>query len=132
MDISPITLKLFDILAPLLTALVGYGVWVLTRYIETKTHNVKVNEALDKLENITYTVVQELANTTVKELKARAADGVLTKEEGAFVKEVAINTIKSYAGLPGLKLLVTGGTSIDKLIGSKVEAVLAQVKQITK
>jgi hypothetical protein len=132
MDISPITLKLFDILAPLLTALVGYGVWALTRYIETKTHNVKVNEALDKLENITYTVVQELMNTTVKELKAKAADGTLTKEDAISIKNAAGDKIKSYVGLPGLKLLVTGDTDINKLIGSKIEAVLAQVKQVTK
>jgi len=60
--------------------------------------------------------------------KEAAADGKLTAEEAAHIKQVAVDKLKSYVSVDELTRLVAA-KSIDSFLGSVVEAQVVESKK---
>ena len=95
-----ILLKLFtDYVVPGLgTAIMGlitYGSGLLISKINTKLKNDQVKQALEQLSKITKTVVADINQTVVSDIKSRTADGKLSSEDMREIKAKAVMMIKA-------------------------------------
>jgi len=76
--------------------------------------------------------VKDLLQTTVGELKEKASDNKLTKEDAVNIKNEAVDKAKSYLGTKGLKLVLKSikikDKEIDKVIGSTIEEIINDMK----
>ena len=118
-------MSLFQALLPVIVAGIGYvGHW-LARWLQAHTHSVESGAALSILENLAVTVVTNLEQTVVAEMRARSADHELTAADGAAIKAKAVETLKSYYGATGLealgKALKLNQDTIAKVLEDKIE-----------
>ncbi len=130
-------LNLFEMLSPLILALLGWLGMKLSTLIRTKIKNEMIGGMLARLNDSVFTAVKSVEQTMVRQLKAakdpESPGGTqITKEEGEQVKSAALAEIKSYWGPRGLSELgsVLGLESggLDKLLESKVEAAVHDTK----
>lgn len=120
----------------LLLGLVG-GVfaWVavkLGKLITAKIANEYLKGVLVRLNDTVFTIVKELEQTVVRELKAANDDGKVTPEEREKIKEAALAAVKSHIGMKGLaevgKVLGLSAETVDSFIGAKVEAAVHDLR----
>ena len=83
--------QIVPIIATVLATFVSVGLVHLNRWLKMKTGS----EAIAAAGKIVETTVNELAATTVKDLKTAAIDGKLTLEEAHKVKDIALGRIKT-------------------------------------
>jgi len=80
--------------------------------------------------------VREVYQVYVQALKDGRADGTLTEAEKIHAKQMAIDIAKANLGSKGLKRLLRilglGDDALDKWLGTKVEAAVADAKVIGK
>ena len=67
-------------------------VWV-KNYVKAKTNSILVENALTRISNTTETVVASLGQTVAQGLKEAAADGKLTKDDAAALRDKAYATV---------------------------------------
>lgn len=76
--------------------------------------------------------VKAVHQTYVDAIKKAREDGVLTPEEAAKAKQMAVDVLKANFGLKGLKSLMKvlglDEAGLDKYLGTKVEASVAELK----
>jgi len=128
-----ILLKLFtDYVVPGLgTAIMGlitYGSGLLISKINTKLKNDQVKQALEQLSKITKTVVADINQTVVSDIKSRTADGKLSSEDMREIKAKAVMMIKSQVQTEFLELLAKNTIDVDALIDSMIEASVYELK----
>jgi uncharacterized protein len=128
-----ILLKLFtDYVVPGLgTAIMGlitYGSGLLISKINTKLKNDQVKQALEQLSKITKTVVADINQTVVSDIKSRTADGKLSSEDMREIKAKAVMMIKAQMQTEFLELLEKNTIDVDGLISSTIESSVFELK----
>jgi hypothetical protein len=121
------------VLSPVLLAALTWLAAKVAQLIHAKVRNEYLRGVLVRLDDAVLAAVREVHQVTVEELKARSADGKLTPEERARVKQVAIDAVKSHLGKRGIgelaRVLGLEGGAIDKLLATRVEAAVHDLKR---
>ena len=107
--------------------------WALNKWagaVDQKVKNEYANDVLKRFGALVATVVKEVQQTVVDELKS---SDKWTKETAKEAKDAALNKLKEYLGVKGLKevmdiLGVSDGSLLDRLLSSFIEA---EVKDIS-
>ena len=123
---------LLSVVAPLAT----FGmIWLgdkLAGLIRNRVKNEQLRRLLLRLDDMVVTVVKELQQTVVADLKAASADGRIDREERRRIKETAVRQVKTYLGAQGLEDLASSlgvwDMAVEDLIGSKIEASVHDLK----
>lgn len=128
---QPPLLQAIYVLAPLLMALLSWGSLRLASLIQAHVRNAYAQGALLRLNDAVSTVVTQLAQTEVEALKAKAADGKLSAEDAAELRDKAVAQVRGYLGKNGVAALqkVFDTDAIQKVIEAKVEAAVAEGKK---
>lgn len=136
MNFVELGLEALACMSPVLMAVLTWASVKLAQFIKAKVDNERLEGILLRLDDAIMTVVRDVEMTVVKEIKAANADGVITAEEKASIKRVAIATLKEYLGLQGLTLLakVLGFSGlederVDNFLYSKIEAAVHDMKE---
>jgi hypothetical protein len=131
-DASALGWKALEVLSPLLIAGLSWLALKATQLITAKVKNEYLRGVLVRLDDAVLVAVREVQQVTVDGLKAASADGQLTPEERAKVKETALSTIKSHLGAKGLaevaNILGLENGTLDKLLSTRVEAAVHDLK----
>ena len=116
--VVPVLLPGAGALVSILTSLVL--VWV-KKYVKAKTDNILVENALTRISNTTETVVDYLGQTVAQGLKEAAADGKLTKEDAALLRDKAYASVMTL--LPDMikQQAALGVADLNQLIFAKIE-----------
>lgn len=131
--------ELYEVLSPVLLALLGWLGKLLANYLKTKTKNELLRGMAERTDDFVYTAVQSVDQTLKKEIRKakspRSKGGVkITKEEAKMLKQAAMEQIKSYWGVKGMselgKVLGLDNTSLGSYLESKVEATIAEGKKL--
>jgi hypothetical protein len=98
------------------------------------TSNIKdlnIKNAVQSAEDCVTTVVLEMAQTTVDDLKAKSADGKLTGDEAKEVLSDATSKVQSLISIDVFNTLDTVFGDANAWIKSKIEAAVKKIKQPT-
>ena len=132
MDANSIGWKVFQILSPVLLAGLSWLSVKAAQLISAKVKNEYLRGVLVRMDDAVLAAVREVQQVTVDSLKAASADGQLTPDERAKVKQAAIDSIKSHLGMKGIseaaKILGLEDGAIDKLLSTRVEAAVHDLK----
>ena len=132
MDYGELGLKVFEALSPLLLAALTWVAAKAAQYIAARVKNEYVRGALVRLDDAVLAVVREVQQVTVEAIKSGSADGKLTPDERARVKQAAIDSVKSHLGMKGIaelaKILGLEGGAIEKLLSTRVEAAVHDLR----
>ena len=123
---------LAPVFATVISGLVSWGLLELSKYVRTKTKNEAINDAMSHICHTVDTTVKDLAQTTVKELKAASADGRLSKEDAMRIKTTAATRVRSQVNDKIQKTAAKGVTSLSDMIEAKVEKAVLELKQVPK
>lgn len=132
MDFSEIGLNILQILSPFLVAALTWAAARLASYINSKIKNEYLRGVLVRLDEAVVTVVKDLQQTVVEEIKASNIDGKIPDAEKRRIKETALANLKSYLGAKGIKMLAQvlgfNGCSLDGFLSSKIESAVHDLK----
>jgi|SRR3990172_1503349 len=124
-DLGPVVVKtlvnVLEVLSPLFVALAGMAVVKFNAYVKSKTQSQLLQNVFWKVSDLARTIVVSAEATTVKELRAKAADGKLSKEDGKAVLDAVVADIKSHLSLSEI-LAMGGEEKATKLLVHAVEA----------
>lgn len=114
-------------LSPVFLAVLSWVGVMAAKWIQTKVKNEQFSGIIRRLNDAAITVVRDLNQTVVEDLKEASSDGKLTAEERLRIKTEALKSLKSYLGVKGLKMLssilgLTPGEEIDLFLTSKIES----------
>lgn len=78
---------------------------------------------LARVDDLMMEIVNDIYQAEIQPLKAAKADGVVTADELAKFKDVAIDRARSYLGMKGIKKLagMVNGAGLNEVLGAKVE-----------
>jgi hypothetical protein len=131
-DATSIGWKVFQLLSPVLLAGLSWLSVKAAQLITAKVKNEYLKGVLVRLDDAVFAAVREVQQMTVDSLKAASADGQLTPDERAKVKQAAIDSIKSHLGAKGIgeiaSILGLEDGAIDKLLSTRVEAAVHDLK----
>lgn len=131
-------LSIFEMLAPVITVLLGWLAVRINGLIKAKTKNETMAGMLARANDTIFSLAKEAQQTVVAGLKAaRKADSPggeeILESELAAVKQGVVNNFKKLWGMAGLmelgKILGLGDGMLDKWIGSRVEAAVHDLKR---
>ena len=129
---TDIATGIFKVLSPVVLAAFTWVAARLGQWINARVKNEYLRGVLARLDDTVVAVVREVHQVTVEALKAATVDGKLPPAACATVKQSAVNAIKSHLGAKGLKdlssVLGVDAPGIDRLIGTKIEAAVHDVK----
>ena len=122
--------QLVQALIPLVIAIASWALYAASNWLQAHAKTEYQRGVLARLTEAVSTIVSETQQTTVEALKAAAADGKITAEEAAELKDGAISRVRGYLGKRGLKELETvfDREMIVKVIAYTIEAEIAQMK----
>lgn len=121
--------QLLIVAIPLVTAA---ALWVLGqagRYLWARQKESLLAAALLSLNQVVADVVKELNQTVVADLKAKSADGKLTPDEAAQIRNKAIELVLLRLKAGTLKIVGEALGPIVSAIASKVEAAVWDSKR---
>jgi hypothetical protein len=120
-----------DLLTPVFLAVIGWLSFQAAGWIRAHTKNAQVQGILLRLDDAVATAVGSLEQTVVVAAKSAAADGQLTKADGAAVKAAALAEIKSHLGPKGIAelqaILGIKPDGLDSFLSSRIEASVLQM-----
>lgn len=132
MDANTIGWKVFQLLSPVLLAGLSWLSVKAAQLISANVKNEYLRGVLVRLDDAVVAAVREVQQVTVDALKAASADGQLTPDERAKVKQAAIDSVKSHLGTKGIgeiaSILGLEDGAIDKLLSTRVEAAVHDLK----
>ena len=105
----------------ILTGLVSWGTFEITKFFKTKTKNEMVNDAVKHICHTTETVVGELSQTVVKELKKSSSTGKLTEVQGEEIKEMAYSKVREIVPVALQKTSELAVGSFNVFLKSKIQ-----------
>lgn len=130
-------IPLVEILAPIVTALLGWLSYRLSEYIKSKTKSQRAALVADRLCELLGSLVAEAEQTLVSEMKrskrSTSEDGArLTKSEAAGVRLAVLTKAKTYLGKKGLDE-ITSALSVEReavshYLETKVEQAVLNLK----
>lgn len=133
-------MKMFDYIVQsgLLVALLGLAASAITygkKWIDARTQEVTskiqdttIRHAVDTVGNAATTIVYKLAQTTVDDLKEKAADGKLTAEEIAQLKADSLAEVKQLVGTDVVNTIQSVFGDAEAWITAKIEAAVKSLK----
>jgi hypothetical protein len=121
-------------LSPVIVALLGVLSAKLVELINAKAKNETVKGILARLTAAVTDAVGEVYQAEAEALKEAMADGKLSDEEKARLRQIAVDHAKSYLGPKGLAELmavlgIATEADADKVIAGKVEKVIYDAKR---
>ena len=117
-----------QIFAALLLMLISLlGTW-LTAKLAKRTELANIAAATDEATRVAQQTVLELQQTVVDNLKAASADGKLTKEEIAELKELLLDGAMDKMSDTAKNMLTAAGVDISAVIRGAGEAFIRQMK----
>ena len=122
--------QLVDSLLPVLGSLLALlGAW-LANEIRRRVQSEHARGVMLRLVEATDAAVREVEQTVVPEVRAAAADGKITGEEAAKIRDAAVNRAKMYLGRRGIGELqrVIDTDQLEAVIRGRVEAAVHGMK----
>ena len=117
-----------QIFAALLLMLISLlGTW-LTAKLAKRTELANIAAATDEATRVAQQTVMELQQTVVDNLKEANADGKLTKEEIAELKELLLDGAMDKMSDTAKNMLTAAGVDISAVIRGAGEAFIRQMK----
>ena len=117
-----------QIFAALLLMLISLlGTW-LTAKLAKRTELANIAAATDEATRVAQQTVMELQQTVVDNLKAASADGKLTKEEIAELRELLLDGAMDKLSDTAKNMLTAAGVDISAVIRGAGEAFIRQMK----
>ena len=129
----PLLAQVVNQLAPIVVSIVGMlGGWVLLE-LKKRISNARALDVINKVSSLTETVVLDLEQTVIANLRDAAADGTITATEAEQAKVIALAKVKSYLGPKGKKEALAAfgfqdDSDLDAFINSHIEAAVAKAK----
>jgi hypothetical protein len=121
-----------EILAPavggLLLALVSWALAEAARYVRAKTENEAVNDAIARICHMTETVVAEVNQTVVDDLKLAAADGRLNLDQARLIASQALAMVLDRMAPGVLEIAARGVVDLKEFISSRIERAVREQK----
>ena len=103
------------------------GTW-LTAKLAKRTELANIAAATDEATRVAQQTVLELQQTVVDNLKAASADGKLTKEEIAELRELLLDGAMDKMSDTAKNMLTAAGVDISAIIRGAGEAFIRQMK----
>jgi hypothetical protein len=132
MEKVDIAFAIFKALSPVLLAAVTWVAARLGQLINARVRNEYLRGVFVRLDDAVLGVVREAHQVTVDALKAATVDGKLPPAARESIKQAALNAVKSQLGTRGLaevaRVLGLGTDSVDRMIGTKIEAAVHDLK----
>jgi len=129
---ADISVQVFQFLSPLVLGAITWVAAKLAQYISARVKNEYLRGVLVRLDDTVVSVVREIHQVTVDALKASSVDGKVPPGAREAIRNAALMAIKSYLGVKGLgqlaRVLGLDGDAVDRLIGTKVEAAVHDLK----
>lgn len=117
-----------QIFAALLLMLISLlGTW-LTAKLAKRTELANIAAATDEATRVAQQTVMELQQTVVDNLKEASADGKLTKEEIAELRELLLDGAMDKMSDTAKNMLTAAGVDISAVIRGAGEAFIRQMK----
>lgn len=135
MQPAPFLVQVLDALAPLAVTLVSLLAGWVAIHLKAKFASETGRNIVDKVTTLASTVVLELEQTLVADLREKAADGVLTAGEADEAKDLALAKLRAHLGPKGkAEILSAFGFEDDKQfdswLTSTLEAELLKAKAL--
>lgn len=122
------------LLVPIAVGMAGVVTWVLVaarKWLEAKAGDSLMGKSVMKLDDVLLAVVHDLEANGKADLRAAAEDGVITSEEFAKLKEIAIGRTKAILGEQGIEALKGamgfGAAQLEQYLSGKLEGAVAAV-----
>ena len=134
---AEIGVQIYQVLAPVLMAVVTWVAAKLAQLINARVKNEYLRGVLIRLDDAVAagavaSVVREVNQVTVESIKSSSADGRLTASARDVIKNAALQTVKAHLGAKGIaelsQILGLDGSAIDRLIGTRIEATVHDLK----
>ena len=118
--------------------LIAFAMWLsarLTALISAKVKAEALRNVLLRLNDTTFSVVREVAQTFVDAQKAGDPDHKLTEDQAKTAKSIALDTLKAHLGETEIseigKTLGLPTAEVDRYLGTKIEAAVNSTKRLT-
>ncbi len=126
-----IAAQLLQAFMPAIGIFISYLVLKLTKYVEVKTKDEDLKRAMNQINNIVDDVVKNVERMFVE--KQKVSKNYLTPQEAGTAKGIAINLIRDHLGSSvdnTKRVLAVDDEQLDKIISTKIEAKLFDIKKL--
>lgn len=120
-----------QVIGALLMGVIGVAFAYLTKLVGKTKELEHVASAMDELENVVTTVVGDLQQTIVENLKAESADGKLSQEDIYDLGKLLVMKVKEQLSNPASTTIQAAGIDMTEAIHSIAEAYIARIKRET-
>ena len=120
-----------QVIGALLMGVIGVAFAYLTKLVGKTKELEHVASAMDELENVVTTVVGDLQQTIVENLKAASADGKLSQEDIYDLGKLLVMKVKEQLSNPASTTIQAAGIDMTEAIHSIAEAYIARIKRET-
>lgn len=120
-----------QVIGAILMGIIGVAFAYLTKLVGKTKELEHVASAMDELENVVTTVVGDLQQTIVENLKAASADGKLSQEDIYDLGKLLVMKVKEQLSNPASTTIQAAGIDMTEAIHSIAEAYIARIKRET-
>lgn len=120
-----------QVIGALLMGVIGVAFAYLTKLVGKTKELEHVASAMDELENVVTTVVGDLQQTIVENLKAASADGKLSQEDIYDLGKLLVMKVTEQLSNPASTTIKAAGIDMTEAIHSIAEAYIARIKRET-
>lgn len=120
-----------QVIGALLMGVIGVAFAYLTKLVGKTRELEHVASAMDELENVVTTVVGDLQQTIVENLKAASADGKLSQEDIYDLGKLLVMKVTEQLSNPASTTIKAAGIDMTEAIHSIAEAYIARIKRET-
>ena len=120
-----------QVIGALLMGIIGVAFAYLTKLVGKTKELEHVASAMDELENVVTTVVGDLQQTIVENLKAASKDGKLSQEDIYDLGKLLVMKVKEQLSNPASTTIQAAGIDMTEAIHSIAEAYIAKIKRET-
>jgi len=128
-----VSLYLIEIGAPLLLAVATWLSARLTALVSAKVKAETLKTILIRLNDTTFSVVREVAQTFIDAQKAGDPENKLTEDQARTAKSIALDTLKKHLGEAEIseigKTLGLPAEGVDRYLGTKIESAVNSTKR---
>jgi len=114
--------------ASIITGLVSWGLYEISKYVRSKTKNELALTALEQISATVETTVKDLQQTLVPAIKQAAADGVISGQDAAHLRATAVSKIKAQLQPKLIKNAEVLISDVDALINALIEKNVLELK----
>jgi hypothetical protein len=129
---TEIGVQIFQVLSPVLMAVVTWMAAKLAQLINARVKNEYLRGVLVRLDDAVMSVVREVNQVTVEAIKSASTDGRLTTSAREVIKNAALAAVKAHLGAKGLvelsRVLGLDTAAVDRMIGTRIEATVHDLK----